>query len=47
VRDALELMLDPERTMLPVVEDGHLAGVITRTDLVQLIEELEMAPDEE
>ncbi len=46
VEDALEIMLDPEVTMLPVIEEGNLVGVVTRTDLVRLIEELEAAPDE-
>ncbi|HXF64665.1 MAG TPA: CBS domain-containing protein [Caldilineaceae bacterium] len=43
---ALELMLDPEVTMLPVVENERVIGVVTRTDLVRLIETLESAPDE-
>jgi CBS domain-containing protein len=43
---ALGLMLDPEVTMLPVVENGRVVGVVTRTDLVRLIETLESAPDE-
>jgi CBS domain-containing protein len=47
VREALELMLDPECAMLPVLDGNSLVGIITRTDLVQLIEELEMAPDDE
>ncbi len=47
IYEVLELMLDPEITMLPVLEDGTLIGVITRTDLVRLIEELESAPDQE
>lgn len=47
VEEALELMLDPETIMLPVIEEGKLVGVLTRTDLVRLIERLESAPDEE
>lgn len=43
---ALEAMLDPEVTMMPVVEAGRVIGVVTRTDLVRLIETLEAAPDE-
>jgi CBS domain-containing protein len=43
---ALEKMLDPEITMLPIVEGETLVGVVTRTDLVRLIEELEMTPGE-
>jgi CBS domain-containing protein len=46
VEEALELMLDPEITLLPVMADGKLAGVITRTDMVRLIEKLESAPEE-
>jgi CBS domain-containing protein len=41
----LALMARPEITLLPVVEDGHVLGVVTRTDLVRLIEQLEMAPE--
>jgi CBS domain-containing protein len=47
IEEALELMLDPEVVMLPVIEDEKVVGVVTRTDLVQLIERLESAPDEE
>ncbi len=46
IDDALAVMLDPEITMLPVIERGQLVGVVTRTDLVWLIEKLEAAPDE-
>ena len=46
VEDALEAMLNPEVTMMPVVEGGRVIGVVTRTDLVRLIETLEAAPDE-
>lgn len=42
---AMELMLDPSVTMLPVLEDGKVVGVVTRTDLVRLIEKLEGAID--
>lgn len=47
IEEALEAMLDPEVTMLPVMEGETVVGVVTRTDLVRLIEQLEMAPDEE
>lgn len=47
VESALEDMLDPEVTMLPVLEGDRVVGVVTRTDLVRLIEELEAAPDED
>jgi CBS domain-containing protein len=46
IEEALESMLSPEVTMLPVVEGGHVIGVVTRTDLLRLIESLEAAPDE-
>lgn len=44
---ALELMLDPKVTMLPVLDGGKVVGVVTRTDLVRLIEQLEGAVDPE
>jgi CBS domain-containing protein len=43
---ALERMLDPEITMLPVMEGETVIGVLTRTDLVRLLETLESAPVE-
>jgi CBS domain-containing protein len=46
IEEALEAMLNPEVTMLPVMEQDQLIGVVTRTDLVRLIETLEAAPDE-
>jgi len=45
VEEALEIMLHPENTMLPVLENDRLVGVVTRTDLVRLIENLEAAPE--
>ncbi|MFN8496102.1 MAG: CBS domain-containing protein [Caldilineaceae bacterium] len=45
VEEALEIMLNPEHTMLPVLENDRLVGVVTRTDLVRLIENLEAAPE--
>lgn len=45
VEEALEIMLNPENTMLPVLENDRLVGVVTRTDLVRLIENLEAAPE--
>ena len=39
---AAELMVKPGHHSLPVVENGKLVGIVTRTDLVRVIEELEM-----
>ncbi len=47
LEEALELMLDPACTLLPVLEHGRVVGVVTRTDIVHLIEALEMGPEEE
>lgn len=48
VEDAIALMLDPEVTLLPVENDkGEVIGVVTRTDLMRLIEELETQSTEE
>lgn len=38
-------MMKPGHRSLPVLVDGKLVGIVTRTDLVQLIEELEMAEE--
>ena len=46
IEDTLEAMRNPEVTMLPVLEGERVIGVVTRTDLVRLIEKLEAAPDE-
>jgi CBS domain-containing protein len=46
IEEALEAMLNPEVIMLPVLEQEQVIGVVTRTDLVRLIEKLEAAPDE-
>lgn len=43
----LAMMREPEETMLPVVENGKVLGVITRTDLVRVLEQLEMALEED
>jgi CBS domain-containing protein len=43
----LALMSEPEVTMLPIVENDRVIGVVTRTDLVRLLEQLEMALDED
>ena len=45
VEEALEKMLDAEVVTLPVLEHGRVMGVVSRTDMVRLIEDLESAPD--
>lgn len=45
LEQAMELMLDPKVTMLPVLDNSEVVGVVTRTDLVRLIEKLEGAVD--
>jgi CBS domain-containing protein len=45
--EAMEIMLDPQVTMLPVVENDQVVGVVTRTNLVRLVERLEGAVDPE
>lgn len=47
LEEAMELMLDPLVTMLPVIEDEQVVGVLTRTNLVRLVERLEGAVDPE
>jgi CBS domain-containing protein len=42
----METMLDTKITILPVIEDEQVVGVVTRTDLVRLIEQLESALDD-
>jgi CBS domain-containing protein len=41
VEQAMSIMSNPENTMLPIIEQGAVMGVVTRTDLVRLIEQLE------
>jgi|GEM_PF-242319 len=43
LEEAMELMLDTKVTLLPVIENEKVIGVVTRTDLVRLIERLEGA----
>jgi CBS domain-containing protein/predicted enzyme related to lactoylglutathione lyase len=43
LEEAMEIMLDPKVTLLPVIENEMVIGVVTRTDLVRLIERLEGA----
>ena len=41
VDEALRIMLDPENFMLPVLDNNVVVGVVTRTDMVRMIESLE------
>ncbi len=45
LEDAAALMVKPGHSSLPVVEEGHLVGIITRTDLVRMIEQLEVGDE--
>ena len=49
LEEAMEIMLDPTVTMLPVIENDVVVGVVTRTNLVRLVERLEGAlePDKQ
>lgn len=46
IEHAAELMIRPGHRSLPVMDKGKLVGIVTRTDLVLLIEELEMGEGE-
>lgn len=43
VEEALARMLDPKLAMLVVVDTGRVIGVVTRTDIVRVLEQLESA----
>jgi CBS domain-containing protein len=45
VERAAQLMVKPGHSSLPVVEDGRLVGIVTRTDLVEMIERLELTAE--
>jgi CBS domain-containing protein len=45
VDEALARMLDPKLAMLVVMEADQVIGVVTRTDIVRVLEQLEAAPD--
>lgn len=42
VDGVMRRMLDPKLTLFPVVEAGRVVGVVTRTDVVRMIEQLEL-----
>lgn len=45
--EVMDVMRDPANMSLPVVEGNQVVGIITRTDLVRVIERLEMAVEQE
>jgi CBS domain-containing protein len=45
VEEALARMLEPKLTMLAVVEQNRVIGVVTRTDIVGVLESLETGQD--
>lgn len=45
IEHAAELMIRPGHRSLPVLDKGKLVGIVTRTDLVRVIEELEMGEE--
>lgn len=47
LEEVLQIMTDPVNISLPVVDAGAVVGIVTRTDLVRVIERLEMAVEQE
>jgi CBS domain-containing protein len=47
LEEVMSQMMDPEITCLPVIEGEQVVGIVTRTDLVRVIERLEMALEQE
>lgn len=45
--EVLKIMMNPAVLSLPVVEQAQVVGIVTRTDLVRVIERLEMAVEQE
>lgn len=45
--EVLKIMRNPAILSLPVLEDEQVIGIVTRTDLVRVIERLEMAVEQE
>lgn len=45
--EVLKIMMNPAVLSLPVVEHEQVLGIVTRTDLVRVIERLEMAVEQE
>lgn len=45
--EVLKIMMDPAVLSLPVIENEQVIGIVTRTDLVRIIERLEMAVEQE
>lgn len=42
IDEVMRRMLNPKLTLLPVAQNGRVVGVITRTDVVRMIEKLEL-----
>jgi len=42
LEEAMERMLEPRASMLVVMQDDKVIGVVTRTDMVRVIEKLEL-----
>jgi len=40
--EVMRRLLNPKLTLFPVIEGGRVVGVVTRTDVVRLIEQLEL-----
>ena len=47
IEEVMTQMMDPVVSSLPVIEGERVVGIITRTDLVRVIEQLEMALEQE
>lgn len=45
--ELMKIMVNPAMLSLPVIEAGQVIGIVTRTDLVRVIERLEMAVEQE
>jgi hypothetical protein len=45
MEEFLRVMAHPEITLLPVIANEQVVDVVKHTDLVRLVEPLEMGPD--
>ncbi len=46
LQEVMQTMLNPAHNSLPVIKAGKVIGIVTRTDLVRMIEKLEMAMEQ-